>query len=349
MIFRKTIIDLLLFAVSISFAFSSAPASAKITVDANYNADVISGHRHQIDAGAWLAVPFQATGRGTISATVTVEGVFGALGDAFICSERDVKNFRNRLPNACQGAAQFNGTAELQRQVAAPGNYFILMDNRANLFTSKTYQIWVSSPQQFTETQRNAIRDFLLSFENDVIADYKLPPFNLAVESCGMANAFSNGRTGDITFCSELVSEIFSSGKPGALAAILLHELGHSALSLWGLPNYANEETADEVATYMMMREGGEELLSDFIAYWSTKNSWDEAQRIIQNGDTHPLSAQRARNIERNIKLGRAFTSRWNRLLYPQMTDAALRAIARSPGKYDDVNLANSTLRDRRK
>lgn len=346
---RKTIIDLLLFAASISFAFSSAPASAKITVNADYNAEVISGHTHHVEAGSWLAVPFQATGRGTISATVTVEGVFGALGDAFICSERDVRNFQNNRPNACRGAAQFSGSAELQRKVAAPGNYFILMDNRGNLFTSKTYQIWVSSPQQFTAAQRDSIRDFLQAFENDVIADYKLPPFNLTVESCGMANAFSNGRNGDITFCSELVAEIVSMGKPGALAAILLHELGHSALSLWGLPNYANEETADEVATYMMMREGGESLLSDFISYWSTKNSWNEAQHIIQNGGTHPLSAQRARNIEHNIKLGRAFTSRWNRLLYPQMTDAALSGIARSPGKYDDVNLANSILRDRRK
>jgi len=108
-----------------------------------------------------------------------------------------------------------------------------------------------------------------------------------------------------------------------------------------------NEETADAFATYMLMVSGDARLVEEFAQSFEKGNPWAEAQHIIEAGDRHPISVQRARTIRQNASYKGAFISRWNQTVYPHLTNHALRSIIKHPGKYGDTSLAQRTLRGR--
>ena len=152
--------------------------------------------------------------------------------------------------------------------------------------------------------------------------------------------------TGDITMCTETISK--AAGKPGAFAGVLFHELGHTLLGLWGLPGADNEDMADEFAVQVLSRLGnGADLIREFSEFFAGGNPWLEARAIIQRGDRHTISTQRVRNLQAWARDASGLVQRWNRLIYPNMTDDAFRAIRAHPTQHDDHVLAERELRKR--
>jgi hypothetical protein len=140
--------------------------------------------------------------------------------------------------------------------------------------------------------------------------DYVLPEINVSVKPCGSSNA-SSART-VVVICSELLAELRSRHLVGALRSIVLHEVAHTLLNIWGLPGYENEELADEFAAVRQRRDPNG--LADFVQWLGQQDSTSEALEQLINGDRHPISIQRTRNIKAASE-NPQLLERWERLL----------------------------------
>ncbi|MDP7185800.1 MAG: DUF4344 domain-containing metallopeptidase [Paracoccaceae bacterium] len=321
--------------------------AAEVIIEPNFQSAVLQGEETSVPAGSWSAFPLEVESRGQVTAHVQVSNDIFTDGSAYICSDADFGRFKNGQNNGCSGYREFQSAVTFSFEAPVPERYWLLLDNRESLVVSKEFVVSASVPKLFDQSTYGFVRELIQGFDQYIRSTYILPKFDVFVESCGQSNAFSDIVTGDITVCSEFVYEAITEGKPGALIGIMLHELGHSALNLWNLPNFRNEETVDEFATYILMQSDAEQLIPDFVSFFTEKNSWSEAQRIISTGGPHPLSVQRARNILLNQSSGHAFTERWNLQIYPFMTTQALQQVAKTPGKYDNPNLARQILQAR--
>jgi len=227
------------------------------------------------------------------------------------------------------------------------GSYFIIMDNQRNRTSRASYHVRVGVPARFSEHEAERLRAGFQDLKTLVDTSFIAPDFNLILKPCGEVNAMSHVQTGDITICTELLMQASRLRSKGQIIGIILHELGHSLLNFWQNPSFMNEETADAFATYMLMVSGDARLVEEFAQSFEKGNPWAEAQHIIEAGDRHPISVQRARTIRQNASYKGAFISRWNQTVYPHLTNHALRSIIKHPGKYGDTSLAQRTLRGR--
>lgn len=142
---------------------------------------------------------------------------------------------------------------------------------------------------------------------------FTLPSLKVSVQPCGVSNAFS---TPNIVICTELFAELSDRNLVRAVYPILLHELAHSVLRIWGLPGYDNEDVADEFAA-VFSQALDEKSIPEFIAFLESKNSVTEAVVQLTEGGRHTISIQRARNIQRIAANPKDATARWFRLLNP--------------------------------
>lgn len=142
---------------------------------------------------------------------------------------------------------------------------------------------------------------------------YTLPKLTITVAPCGSANAYSMP---DIVVCTELIADLTEKGVPNALHPILLHELAHSLLNLWGLPGYDNEDMADEFAAAFLAK-WSQNAMADFIRWFEMQDAVGEAVAQLVNGGRHSLSIQRARNMRRALEQSDVIAARWGRLLVP--------------------------------
>lgn len=226
------------------------------------------------------------------------------------------------------------------------GRYVLVVDNRYSLMVTKQVRGQVVIEQSLPEAEMERLKRAFTSLLQHVHASFEVPQFALRVQPCGQVNAFSRFATGEITMCSEMISRTIRT--PGALLGITYHELGHSLLALWGLPGNDNEDTADEFAVQLALRNAREaEAIDQFAAYFETSDSWLEARHVIEKGGRHSLGVQRARNIRAAVANAKAVTAKWNRLIYPKMTSAHLRKVVAAPGQYESAELARQILADR--
>jgi len=144
-------------------------------------------------------------------------------------------------------------------------------------------------------------------------ASYELPQFKVSVRPCGTANAFS---APDIVICTELIADLVSKDLTYAIIPILLHEVGHTLLTLWGLPGHNNEDMVDDFAAAFLAAESPE-TLGDLIKWLDARDSGEEAILQLVQGGRHTLSIQRARNLRETLKQPEKVMRRWARLLAP--------------------------------
>ncbi len=109
----------------------------------------------------------------------------------------------------------------------------------------------------------------------------------------------------------------------GALRSIVLHEVAHTLLNMWGLPGYENEELADEFAAVRQQRDP--DGLADFVQWLGQQDSTSEALEQLINGDRHPISIQRTRNIKAAAE-NQQLLERWERLLSAHARPASTAA-----------------------
>jgi hypothetical protein len=146
-----------------------------------------------------------------------------------------------------------------------------------------------------------------------VSASYVLPKFKVRVQPCGFINAYS---TPDVIICTELVADLWRKNLPDALLPIILHEMAHSLLYLWGLPGFDNEDIADEFAAAFLARYTPAPII-EYIKWLENKDSVTEAVTQIECGSRHTISIQRARNMREAMNNPEELMARWGRLLAP--------------------------------
>ncbi len=142
---------------------------------------------------------------------------------------------------------------------------------------------------------------------------YVLPKFKVHVRPCASANAFSNP---DIVICTELLAELTEKNVSEAVVPILLHEMAHSLLYLWGLPGYDNEDIADEFAAALLAKYIPS-YVNAYIRWLESNDSVTEAVVQLVNGDRHTISIQRARNMKAALAKPDELLRRWSKLLAP--------------------------------
>lgn len=243
-----------------------------------------------------------------------------------------------------QGVTKRNAPLQLQLEVASPGPQYLVLDNRFANFVEKRVVFTLEIAGRLPPSKARAMQSSLQQAYSRLRQLFEFKDFNINVKPCGQSNAYSESATGDVTICTEILDEM--SNRAGAMQAVILHELGHTLMNLWGLPNYANEDDADQFATVMLLRQSdtGKQSLYEWMQWYSEHDSVAQARNMLARGDTHSLSIQRIRNIQGVMQKADEFVRRWNNVLYPRMTADALKAVIEKPASFDNMELARQEL-----
>lgn len=264
---------------------------------------------------------------------------------AFITDQTNVNLFSQRQSFKYTGHLKAKAPIAIKATAWSYGTYFLVLDNSYAAVITKQVQYHARITVTMEAQARANLVKGLESVYEGLKRDYTFKEFNIYVRPCGQVNASSNPH---ITLCTELISQMVATNRTGAIVAILLHELGHTLLNVWGLPNYDNEDVADEFAAVMLLKNPkGVQALNQVMEWYSEHDVSAQVKAMVNKGDRHALSIQRIRNMQRLIADPKPAIARWNRLLYPQMTSTALQRIVTAPSVNDDVNLARQEL-DRR-
>lgn len=337
----------LLFATGAFGLTTSQQAQARVYIADQLQFTVPIDERIDVQPGKFVRIPLPVKAPALLDVRVTLgNAVFNDL-NVYVCDEDSLRRFAQRLANGCRGVNKGRGVIQFRQAIKGPGTHYLVLDNSYAMMIRKKATANVTATVSLPPDSAKQLQVAFDTAQKKISELFAVPEFNIAVRPCGQMNAFSSGQRGDITLCSELFLGLLAEGLQGALEAILFHELAHTLLNVWGLPNYDNEETADEFALVMLFWQGQQQSALDWIRYFSKHDSRMEAAYQLQHGDRHPLSVQRVRNIERILKRPRPVVQRWNRLVYPHLSEKGLRSIIDKPGHYGDRELARQELANR--
>ena len=179
---------------------------------------------------------------------------------------------------------------------------------------------------------------------------FEFEPIPFQVRSCGEAAAVATRR--GIVLCTEAAKALKAKlGDPrkvsDALLFTIFHELGHLLLAQWQSPVYANEEVADEFATVVLVMLDQRDRIKAIVEYFAAEPTLRELMAKHQHDDRHPLSMQRARNIQ-NWLGEPGLVRRWQPLLVPHLTTPALEKLVERPPLWADSALLRQQLVERR-
>lgn len=323
------------------------PANAEVFISKAFSTDVFQ-QEVDIGAGRYWALPLPV---GDIGRVFEVQVALGnsVYKDitAFVVDETNFQRFQQHQAFRLQGVQKSIAPFVFRAVIGTPEQHYLVLDNSYALLITKRATVGVKMTGTLDDEAIAQARASLESVYGLLKQRFVFPDFNIHVRPCGQANAFSAPETGDITFCTEIISR--AVGKPGLFIGTFAHELGHTLLNIWGLPGSNNEDVADEFATMLLLStgSGGPGAIQEWLSFFENRNPYAEAENMIQQGDRHSLSIQRIRNIRANVANAADLEKRWDKLLYPHMTDQALRQIAIKPSPYDDAALATTELEKR--
>lgn len=283
----------------------------------------------------------------SFAVTVVVDNAIYHDLSVYLVDEINYNLFRQQLPFRYTGVQKGISPIRFSSNATSYGPYFLILDNRYARVIDKKVRFEVKTLSSMSPERVEKIKGGMEMIYANLKKSFVFPDFDIHITPCNQVNAFSNP---NITLCAELISEMVKKQRTNAITAVLLHELGHSLLNLWGLPGYDNEDTADEFAAALLVRsESGKKALYEVMQWYSEANVRAEAQNMIEKGDRHSLSIQRIRNMERILANPAPVARRWNQVFYQHATDQFLQKTISSPGQFDDVALASSILSKRAK
>lgn len=265
---------------------------------------------------------------------------------AFVMDEENLDRFKAGMQFRAQGRSK--GITPFQFEATRPGTdrLYLVLDNRYALFITKKASVAVKLSTQLPDGAAQDLEKRYSALYGKLKESFVFKDFDINVRPCGQVNATSAQKTGDITICTELLSQY--ANKPSVVIFVFAHEIGHTLLGLWGLPGADNEDMADEFASNLITQsKDGARIISESLDFFKDRNPYAEAKQTIEQGDRHSLSIQRIRNIRAHLEQPKALTGKWNRLLYPHLTESALNKIITSPDQFDDIALAKAELSKR--
>ena len=334
----------------ITIALFSLQSKAEVFVSANMTTNPVSEYT-TVNAGSYQAIPLPSTGNLNDYYKITINTYNAVYKDltAFIVDEENLTSFKQGYKYKGVGFSKAQTPFVLEGSINSPNQKYLLIDNTHATLIKKKVGYTLEAKFEASAEQRENTKKLFSKMYASLKKDLVFPDFDIHVEPCGNANASSETSTGNIYFCSEMIDLLIKNNNEKAFLGIFLHEVGHSLLSLWGIPGNNNEDIADEFATYSLMSEGpnGYAYLDATLQFWQNRNSAVEALNMLQNGDRHSLSIQRMRNIKENMLTGEAFIKKWNRLIYDHHTDEALSDVLKKPMPGADTGLATKILAQR--
>lgn len=293
----------------------------------------------------------QNNASGVNSIDISVEVTNSLFPDitVLVCDEPNMRLFAQRAQHQCQGITKGRKHFSFSVQPRKSSNYFLVVDNLYSSMTRKKLHIRSHINHTISKEIHTETVSMLESLAKGIQQDFIVDEFDISIHSCGKENAFSAYDGGHITLCSELMISALINNQPEIFTAITLHELGHTLLNLWELPNWNNELTADEFAAFMFLMMGKEEAIPKW-AQWFKDNANIVAEFFaIKNGEAHPSSAQRVNALAFIVANKEDTARRWNNIIYPRFTNERLESIVegRSTFSFADVELAKATLEKR--
>ncbi len=346
MYFLYKFLAIFLVATLLNCGFLFLAAAGNVSVSSSYGT-VDSTAQRRVGSGSVEIIPLGMLEAGTRYAIqITSDNRVYPDVSAFTVDRENLNAFRNAQRFNGIGFSKRSAPYQIDGLTSNSGEYFLVIDNRYSIVVTKLVTAQIQIIRQLSGDQRNAIQGRIKLLMQQALSDYDIPDFDVSVQPCGAVNAMSAVKNGNITLCTEMMAKTFN--KQGAFFGIFFHEVGHSALNLWKLPNASNEETVDEFAVQLLIRAGnGEVLVREFAEFFSNGQPWIEAKQIIEQGGKHPLSTQRIRNIAEATRNPIELTERWNKQLYPYYKREALERIIQNPRKYDSPLLASAELNRR--
>jgi len=339
--------------VAIILIFMVPFSMAEVFVSPVLNTEPIR-QDYVVAPGRYIVVPLPGKGGLNDSYRITINANNAIYKDitAYLVDATNLRLFEQGYQYRGIGYQRAMAPFVIQGGTNTAEPHFLILDNRFAGFIAKKLHLNIEASLGLDEANRQVLEKAFIGAYDGLKQNLIFPDFNIRVEPCGQVNAYSESfGSGDIHYCTEMISHTFNNQNKGAFTFILLHEVGHSLLGLWGIPGNNNEDIADEFATYIMMSGGpsGYAMLDQSLDFWKNRDSAAEAMNMLKSGDRHSLSIQRIRNIRENIQRGTSFINRWNKLIYPHSTTEALRKIIQSPKHGDDVGLAQNILEQRNK
>jgi hypothetical protein len=333
----------LVWTLGFSMLFLSSLATAQIEVSRTFQTQPLN-QAVDVQAGSYWIWPLPGSASGdSYKVEVNSENKLWRDISAFIVDGQNLELFKAGGQFRGVGVTRGNTPFSFAATRPTTEQLYLVIDNRYSLLTTKKARVAVTMTTHLTDEQAEKLENVLNMMYTGVRKLLILPEFNVRVVPCNMVNAYSDRDTGNITLCSEIVSTC--ANNPPALIWIFLHELGHTALGLWGMPGSDNEDMADEFATDIAIRDkNGSQFVQAAMKFFQNANTSAEVQNMIQRGDRHSLSIQRIRNVTSWLLDPVRLTTKWNNLLYPHMTDDELRTIAVKPGPYENALLAREEL-----
>lgn len=267
--------------------------------------------------------------------------------DAYVCDENGFNQFRSRQPFRCYGVNRGRGVFSFKAPAKSGGRFYFVLNNSFSMILKKKVSYEIAVVDRISYPVKQSLLKLVDGFSQAFQKAFDVPEFDISIKSCGQVNAFARLDTGDITVCSELVFQELQRNRKGALIGIILHEVGHSLLSLWNIPGNANEELVDEFAVVMMHMTGQQGIAYQLTEYFSEANSKAEAINKIYVDDRHPLSPQRVRNIKRILNNPGPIVERWSQILYPRMTVEGLKELLKTSPTFANRQLANQIINEK--
>ena len=338
------------FILVVIIGFLSLQSNAEVFVSAEMTTDPVTQYII-VSAGSYQAIPLPSSKNLNDSYKITVNTFNAIYRDltAFIIDEENLTSFKQGYRYKGIGYSKAQTPFVLQGSINSPHQKYLLIDNIYANLINKKISYTVEAKFEASAEQRENIKQLFSKMYAGLKKDLIFPDFNINIQPCGSANASSETLSGNIQFCSEMFDLLVKNNNEKAFLGVFLHEVGHSLLSLWGIPGNNNEDIADEFSTYILMSGGpdGYAYLDATLQFWQNRNSASEAINMIQNGGRHSLSIQRMRNIKENMLTGEAFIKKWNRLIYDHHTDDALIEVIKKPMPGADIELATKILAQR--
>lgn len=334
--------------LAVVLTLSAFPLRAEISVSRQFQTHPLNQAVNVPAGGYWVwPLPGRTAGDSYVVRVAADNEVWKDIS-AFVVDEQNLQLFK--AGRQYRGFGKTQGIAPFEINATRPGaaQLYLLINNQYSLLVTKKVRLSVTMTTKLSEEDAREIEGFLAKMYTGIHELLDLPDFDVRVAPCNSVNAYSAEDSGNITLCSEFWSKY--QDKPPVLVWVFFHELGHTALDLWGIPGNDNEDIADEFATALSLYiKDGPRLVMGAMDFFEGHDVKAEAQQMIERGDRHSLSSQRIRNVHSWLLQPVRVTEKWNNLLYPHMTEKSLKEIIAKPGPYSNVQLAHEQLAIRSK
>lgn len=327
----------------VAFAVSCPPLGWAGSGPTTFSAEVPPGQRKSFRLSG---LPRQAV----VSIQVQSDGPLSVA----LLTQQDFQNPAGPRRPLFRGEAAASLT--FSATIPETGYYYLRLENQKDA-PPRAVTVTVTGEAGLTDSRRAALERLkasertLKTFEARLNLALVFKPVPIKIRACPSATSFARGDT--LILCAAFVQRLHTTYAEGQQAADALlfavyHEMAHVLLTQWAHPQAAREETADELATALMvMFELGGKARSHADA-WDAKGSvTDEFVQAFPH-DPHVLTRLRAAAVRQWVD-DAGLVAKWQPVLVPHMQTALLERLAQDPQPWAQMDLVKQELAGRKR